>query len=65
MNPLHLLIGLSTITHIAATGTRFTATLAALKLGASPFTVGLMMATFALLPMLLSVKAGRLADRIC
>ena len=64
MNPLHLLIGLSTITHIAATGTRFTVTLAALKLGASPFTVGLMMATFALLPMLLSVKAGRLADRI-
>ncbi|MGH8740133.1 MAG: MFS transporter, partial [Burkholderiales bacterium] len=32
-------------------------------LGASEFTVGLLMALFALLPMLLSVSAGRLIDR--
>ena len=38
--------------------------MAALKLGASPFDVGLLMAAFALLPMLVAVKAGRIADRI-
>lgn len=64
LNPLHLLIGLTTVTNIASTGTRFTVTLAALKLGASPFVVGILAAAFALLPMLISVPAGRLADRI-
>lgn len=38
--------------------------MAALKMGASPFDVGLLMAAFALLPMLVAVKAGRIADRI-
>jgi MFS family permease len=64
LNPLYLLIGLTTVTHIASTGTRFAVTMAALKLGASPFDVGLLMAAFALLPMLIAVKAGRIADRI-
>jgi predicted MFS family arabinose efflux permease len=41
-----------------------TTSLFALRLGASEFTVGLLMALFALLPMLLSVSAGRLIDRI-
>lgn len=40
-----------------------TTSLFALELGASEFTVGLLMALFALLPMLLSVSAGRLMDR--
>jgi len=40
-----------------------TTTLFALQLGASEFTVGVLMALFALLPMLLSVSAGRLIDR--
>ena len=40
-----------------------TTSLFALELGASEFTVGLLMALFALLPMLLSVSAGRLIDR--
>jgi MFS family permease len=40
-----------------------TTSLFALQLGASEFTVGLLMALFALLPMLLSVSAGRLIDR--
>ena len=41
-----------------------TTSLFALELGGSEFTVGLLMALFALLPMLLSVSAGRLIDRI-
>ncbi|HEX2198021.1 MAG TPA: MFS transporter [Burkholderiales bacterium] len=40
-----------------------TTSLFALELGATEFTVGLLMALFALLPMLLSVSAGRLIDR--
>ncbi|HEY9531620.1 MAG TPA: MFS transporter [Burkholderiales bacterium] len=40
-----------------------TTSLFALELGASEFTVGVLMALFALLPMLLSVSAGRLIDR--
>ena len=41
-----------------------TTSLFALQLGASEFTVGLLMALFAVLPMLLSVAAGRHIDRI-
>jgi predicted MFS family arabinose efflux permease len=41
-----------------------TTALFALQLGGSELTVGLLMALFALLPMLLSVSAGRLIDRI-
>ena len=40
-----------------------TTTLFALELGASEFTIGVLMSLFALLPMLLSVSAGRLIDR--
>ena len=40
-----------------------TTTLFALELGASEFTVGVLMSLFALLPTLLSVSAGRLIDR--
>ncbi len=40
-----------------------TTTLFALDLGASEFTTGVLMSLFALLPMLLSISAGRLIDR--
>jgi len=36
----------------------------ALKLGAEPFTVGILFATYAVFPMLLSWQVGRLADRV-
>ena len=41
-----------------------TTALFALQLGGSEFTVGILMALFALLPMLLSVGVGRLIDRV-
>jgi len=50
--------------HLAFVGARMTAALFALELGASELTVGVLMALFALLPMLLSVSAGRLIDRV-
>jgi MFS family permease len=50
--------------HLAFVGARMTSALFALQLGGSELTVGVLMALFALLPMLLSVNAGRLIDRI-
>jgi MFS family permease len=50
--------------HLAFVGSRMTTTLFALDLGASRFTTGLLMSLFAILPMLLSVSAGRLIDRV-
>jgi predicted MFS family arabinose efflux permease len=50
--------------HLAYAGTRVTLSLFALHLGASPFTVGLLLSLLALLPMTFSVAVGRLIDRI-
>ncbi len=58
------IILLTILAHTAFTSSRMTVSLYALKLQASPFTVGVLMALYALLPMLLSVLAGRLIDRI-
>ena len=55
---------LTILAHIAFTSSRMTVSLYALKLEASPFTIGVLMSLYALLPMLLSVSAGRLIDRI-
>lgn len=52
------------LAHTAFTSSRMTISLYALKLNASPLTVGVLMSLYALLPMLLSVAAGRLIDRI-
>ncbi|MBS0338325.1 MAG: MFS transporter [Proteobacteria bacterium] len=58
------IILLTILAHVAFTSSRMTVSLYALKLQASPFTVGVLMSLYALLPMLLSVPAGRLIDRI-
>jgi len=50
--------------HMAISGGRVAVSLTALELKRSTFEVGILIAVFALLPMLLSVKAGRLLDRI-
>src|SRR3954467_371072 len=55
---------LNCLGHIAFVGVRMTTSLFALGLGGTEATVGVLMALFALLPMLLSVSAGRLIDRI-
>jgi predicted MFS family arabinose efflux permease len=61
---LALIILFTVLTHAAFNGSRVTISLYALKLQATPFTVGVLMSLYALLPMLLSVWAGRLVDRI-
>jgi MFS family permease len=56
-------VALNALAHLAFVGCRMTTTLFALELGASAATVGALMSLFALLPMMLSVSAGRLIDR--
>jgi predicted MFS family arabinose efflux permease len=55
-------VALNALSHLCFVGSRMTTTLFALQLGASEFTVGVLVALFALLPMLLSVSAGRLVS---
>lgn len=50
-------------THIVLSGGRVVVALGALAQGASPSTVGVLMAVFALLPMLFAVMIGRLIDQ--
>jgi MFS family permease len=63
-SPLHRVILLSTLSHVAFTGARLSVSLTALHAGASPLSVGVLMSLFAALPLLLSVKAGRAVDRL-
>jgi MFS family permease len=58
------MIAMGVCNHAMLAGARVTVSLDALASGASAAVVGLLMALFALLPMVLSVPAGRLADRI-
>jgi len=52
------------VAHIVFTGARVTSSLYALANGASTFTVGVLMALFALVPMLTAVRAGKWLDRV-
>ncbi len=55
--------GITVLNHVAQTGSRVAVTLAALAWGMSAFQVGMLSALYALLPMLLSITAGRWVDR--
>nr|WP_275255860.1 MFS transporter [Achromobacter ruhlandii] len=52
------------LNHVALTGGRITVSLTALQMGLSTFKVGTLVAVFAVLPMLFSVRAGRWVDRV-
>jgi MFS family permease len=60
---LAVLIPLGIANHTVLAGSRVTVSLDALALGASPFTVGVLIALYALLPVLFAVAAGRFSDR--
>ncbi|HZT62971.1 MAG TPA: MFS transporter [Burkholderiales bacterium] len=64
MRTLYLLIFITLLNHSVFSGTRVAASLYAIHLNATPFTVGLLMALYALLPMLSAVSMGRWIDRI-
>jgi len=61
---LAVLVLLGIACHVVLTGSRVAVSLTALAHGATAFTVGVLIALYALLPMLAAVKAGRLLDRI-
>lgn len=52
------------LAHVTFTGCRVTLTLFAISLDATPFKVGALMSLLAVIPMFLSVHAGRWTDRI-
>ncbi|HXF65168.1 MAG TPA: MFS transporter [Burkholderiales bacterium] len=60
---IYLVTLICLLNHTGFGGSRVVMSLHALSLGADPFAVGVLMALYALLPVLLAVYAGRLADR--
>lgn len=63
-SPLLALIAVAVCAHVALGAARVTTALYALSLHASEFTVGTLIALFAVFPMLLAVGMGRIIDRI-
>jgi MFS family permease len=61
---LAALILLGIANHAVLSGSRVAVSLAALAQGATPFTVGVLVSLYAVLPMLLAVPAGRFCDRV-
>jgi predicted MFS family arabinose efflux permease len=61
---IYLIALVCLLNHTGFGGSRMVVSLNALQLGADPFAVGLLMALYALLPVLLAVYAGKLADRL-
>jgi MFS family permease len=61
---LYLLIFITLLNHSVFAGTRVAASLYAIHLDATPFTVGGLMALYALLPMFFAVSMGRWTDRV-
>lgn len=64
MTSMYRIALLTVLVHLAFAGARVTISLFALKLGATAFTVGLVMALVAAVPMLFAVSWGRYVDRI-
>ncbi|MEP7061239.1 MAG: MFS transporter [Betaproteobacteria bacterium] len=60
---LYALIALCVANHMVLVGARVAVTLSALAQGAGPGAVGMLLALFAILPMLVAVSAGRWSDR--
>ena len=60
---INLAFALAFFNMVGTRGSRVLVVLYALRLGADPFTIGALAATFAIFPALLSWPAGRIADR--
>jgi len=64
LQPIFRIVLLSLLTHTAYKGSKVLMSLTALEMGANEFFVGMLFSTYALFPLLLSVYAGRVSDRI-
>ncbi len=61
---IYIVTGISFLLHVGFGGGKVTVSLFAIDGGASPATIGVLMSLMALLPTLLAVTLGRLADRV-
>jgi MFS family permease len=61
---IYLIVLMCTLNHTAYVGSRVAVSLYALHLGANQMAIGMLIALYALCPMLLAVYIGKLADRI-
>lgn len=61
---IYLIVLMCTLSHSGFGGSRVAMALYALDQGASQFTIGLLMALYAIVPLLVAVHVGRLADRM-
>src|SRR5215210_6666546 len=61
--PLVIILILCTISFVSSKGFRVATTLFAAELGAGPLAIGVLFGLWGLFPFLLSIYAGRLADR--
>ncbi|MBI2296433.1 MAG: MFS transporter [Betaproteobacteria bacterium] len=61
---IHLVALLCVLNHAGFAGSRMLMSLYALELGADQFSIGVIMALYALCPMLLAIYAGQLVDRV-
>src|SRR5687768_7206285 len=62
--PIYLIVLMCTLSHSGFGGSRVVISLYAIELGATQFTIGVLMALYAIVPLLLAVHVGRLADRV-
>jgi len=61
---IYLIVLMCTLNHAGFGGSRVAVSLYALELGAGQLTIGVLMALYALCPMLFAVSIGQLADRV-
>ena len=61
---IYLIVLLCLLNHACFSGSRMVMSLYALELGASQFTIGVLMALYAICPLFFAIYAGRLADRL-
>ncbi len=61
---LYLSVLLTLFNQISLKGSRMLVALYAIDLGATPFSIGILVSTYAFFPLLLAVYAGRVPDRI-
>ncbi|MEN3367603.1 MAG: hypothetical protein V7606_4877 [Burkholderiales bacterium] len=61
---LYLIVLMAVLNQIGQKGSKVLISLSAIDLGASPITIGMLIAMYAVFPLLLAVYAGRVTDRI-
>jgi MFS family permease len=61
---IHLIVALCALSHSGFGGSRIAISLYALNLGATQFTIGVLMALYAICPLLMALYVGRFADRV-